>query len=137
MAQKTPTKPTKNADSSATTCTSRGSPSSKQSSPSGREMQSQRSKNNSVSQANKRKPLQHCEGCQWHGKSLRGHLRAKTNCQTFYDTVSLERHAKDLQKQQRAEWESVNRVKRTQRMKNKKLKGTSEPRVTSSNPKTG
>ena len=71
--------------------------------------------------AAKTRPSVNCNGCNWSGKSLRGHLRAKVACKKFYDIDSLERDAKHLQKQQRAEWESANREKRTNRMKAKQV----------------
>ena len=69
------------------------------------------------SKLSQEKQLRKCSGCQWQGKSLRGHLRAKPNCQKFFDMDALEEEAKKVQKQQRSEWESANRKKRTKRMK--------------------
>ena len=67
-----------------------------------------------------RKPLIRCKGCQWQGKSLRGHLRARSPCQKFYDMDLLEQCAKEVKKNRQAQWESSNRKKRTERMKQMK-----------------
>ena len=70
-----------------------------------------------------RKLIKQCLGCKWEGKSLRGHLRAKISCQSFYDMGALERDAMRVKKQQQAAWELSNRVKRTKRMKKKPSSG--------------
>ena len=127
MAEKSPLLPQETPDSSQTPLLS---PSSREDALSGRDTTTPRSKGNLMSQGNKakeskaEKKFQQCKGCQWHGKSLRGHLRAKTTCQKFYDMDALESEAKKVQKQQRADWELANRENRTRRMKKHQSKET-------------
>ena len=57
-----------------------------------------------------------CRGCSWVGISLRSHLKkTSSNCQDLYNMEELEKAAKEIQKQQRADWHSANREERNER----------------------